>query len=247
MKSERQSGGKKIAGNVKKNAIAKYRKARSIGLSGIPLDYLDEVSVRVEREREIHLVALEDARKPIRIVGPHVVVGNVFDLEPFGSHFFGFYGVGAGIIANEEDVDVLVPFGFFLEREMEYAHLFELGFGNVDLGFFAELANGRGFDGFTFFNLASGTVPLPLSKAALFHREEDFALRIEDEDERRLAHVRNVWKYGEEPTRFLFLGNRNSKTYRRDEREKDVETQISYGTIYKILTPIACAPPTKRN
>ena len=166
-----------------------------MGLSGIPFDYLGEVAVRVESEREVDLVAFKYARKPVRVVSPHVVVRDVFDLEPLGSHFFGFHGVRSGIVANEEDVHVLVPFGLLFEGEVEDAHLFELRIRDVDSGFFAKFADGRRFDGFVGFDLASGTVPLPFSESALLHGEEDFVLGIEDEDERRLAHTRWVWKY----------------------------------------------------
>ena len=191
----RSFGGKKTAGNAKKNAIAKFRNARSMMLCGITLDDLGEIAVRIERKGKIHLVAFQYAGQPIRIVGPHVVVRDVFDLKPLRSHFFGFYRIRSGIIANEENVDVLIPFGLLLERKMEDAHFFEFRIRNVDSRFFAELADGRGFDGLARFDFAAGAVPFSFSETPLFHGEKDFVLRVEDEDERGLAHARDGWKY----------------------------------------------------
>lgn len=159
-----------------------------MGLGRISFHDLNEIAVGIEGKGKIDFVPFEHAGKPVRIVSPHVVIGDVFDGKPFGAHFFGFPSVRSAVIAHEKNADVLIPFGLRFESEMQHPRGFEDRFGNVDSRFFPKFANGCLRDGFLGFDLSSRPIPFPFSKSSFFHGEKNFVLGVQDENKGRLPH-----------------------------------------------------------
>jgi len=107
-------------------------------------------------------------REPVSVVGPHLIVWNLFDPKPLRPHFFRF-----SRLAPKFRPAKYVHFQYLRlvpKRKVKNPPLLYVGHHNF--AFFPNLSLYPLFQGFPLFHFSSKPIPAPLSKAATLHTQK---------------------------------------------------------------------------